>query len=280
MKVVWLFSGGASSMEAAFQDPNHGDLYVSVGAITNRPAEDAPKGYRIAGEGGITPVFIDPSEYGTRGDFHGALTEAAQEMDPHLLCLSGFLKRYSIISEPTISAYRDRIANVHPAPLSIIAYTGDYHPLDVGRNKLDDRKIDLTRDKTDYALEMLGRKGWRRLYTGDDPVFMAALFGEKSTCSVINMVDAGTDTGAVAASSPEKPIDQSKVQRWLDRNAYDRLRDYADRLQGEMKHDCDGPVFRKFLELMATGRMMIDGPKIFVDGQETPYGGYLMGESE
>lgn len=265
-------------MEAALQDPNHGKLYISAGAITNRPEEKASKGYRIAREGGIEPVYIEPNEFPTREHFHAALTRAAEDMKADILCLSGFLKKYSVISDPTLTEYRDRIANVHPAPLTIVAYKWNLHPLDIGRDVIKERKVDMRHDSLKHAMGMLEKKGWSRLYTGDDPVFMAALFGEESTCSVINMVEEGVDAGAVAAMSPEKRIDQKRVQAWLDRNAYDRVRSYADKLQGEMKTDCDGPVFRKFLELTGSGKMTIDGQRIIVDGQQMPYGGFLMEE--
>lgn len=295
MKVAFMFSGGASSLDAALRDPNHGRLYQVVGTVTNRSEKKAAKGYRISREAGMDPVFINPwrfkcdSDKESRAEFYECVTEFLNDMGPDVVGLSGWLKKYSIIEEPMLTEYRDRIINVHPARMGILfrdsackeavgrAGGNNRHPICIGRDGME--RVNVEKSSRREAATLIER-GWERLYVGDDAVTMAALFGETEVASVINVVNADMDGGALAARSRLVPLDQERIWSLLQRHAYDAVAEYAHKVQGMMKDECDGPVFCEALKLLSTGRMEIDGDIVRVDGEETPYGGYLMGDDE
>jgi folate-dependent phosphoribosylglycinamide formyltransferase PurN len=272
MNVVFFFSGGASSMKAVLESSEHGTFYQVVGAITNRSQEKAERGWGIANDHGIKPIWFDPKKYETREKFYEAVTYTVEEMRPDIIGLSGFLYKYSLIANPFLRVYKNRILNVHPADLAIIykAQEGK-HPLDIGRDKLVKRnEVNSLPD----SVKTLIKSGWRRIYTGDDAVNMAVLFGEKEICSSIHSVTEDCDAGPILVQSKREVVDREYVEKMLKRNAFDRIATYAHDLQEKMKTECDGPAFCKALELLAKGNIGIDDNHVTLDGKILPYGGY------
>jgi folate-dependent phosphoribosylglycinamide formyltransferase PurN len=277
MKVVFLFSGGASSMKAVLESPGHGELYRVVAAVTNRPEEKAPVGWDIARNYDLGPMFINPFRYKKREDFYKYVTSSLDLIGPHVVGLSGWLKKFSIISDPLLSVprYKDRIFNVHPARMGIVVPFESKQAWNRGRDEVMRKKRDISHLDIEDALEFI-RDGWKRLYIGDDAVSMSALFGEKETCSTIHVIEEEIDGGKIVVQSKRKPIDTEYVEEKLARNALGEVISYAHGLQDEMKEECDGPAFIEFLELAATGRLGIGSKTVFLDWEPLPYGGYQM----
>jgi phosphoribosylglycinamide formyltransferase-1 len=275
MDVVFFFSGGASSMKAVLESPGHGKLYRVAGAFTNMPRGEAEKGYGIAEEHGLKVEFLDP-DAGFRGrkHFYREVLPKVAEMEPDVVGLSGFLGKYSIIGDPLLAAYRNRILNVHPADLAVVAKSEGrqpWRPLDIGRNVI--REIRLYLNNVLYGKS---DRDFRRLYTGDDAVTMAVLFGEDDVCSTIHSVTEELDGGPILVQSKRLPVETEYVEKMLGRNAIGKVVEYAHELQGRMKSECDGPAFCKALELLAAGRMGIDDDFVTLDGEILPYGGFQM----
>lgn len=171
MRVVVLFSGGASALQYLLaNDPHWGRTYEVVGALTDRP--DAA-GISIAERAGI-PVEILPfrdflRERGAsfqdpkaREAYFAEVLQRLRKWDPDVLMLSGFLL---IVTEPLLSAYRLRILNVHPADLTITDERG------------------------------------RRVYVGLDGVRKALEAGERFTRSTVHLVTEEVDGGPILTLS-------------------------------------------------------------------------------
>jgi len=275
MDIVFFFSGGASSMHAVLESPEHGRIYRVAGAVTNRPEREAARGWDIARQHGIEPLYVSPGKFSTREDFYSYVADAVDEMRPDVIGLSGFLRKYSIISEPFLGRYRNRIFNVHPADLAIVYYPERRKPIELGRDGIEKTKKHLGKMEWRHARRFID-SGFERLYSGDDAVTMAVLFGENELRSTVHVVEEKVDGGKILVRSQPKEVDAAYVERMLSRNAYSRIAHYASCLQDEMKRDCDGPAFIKSLELKAAGRLDIKDNFVTLDGEPLPYGGYLM----
>ncbi len=281
MKVVFFFSGGASSMKAVLEE--NANVYKVIAALTNMPEPEAAKGRQIASGYNVDVVTVNASEFGSRKQFYEAVAKEVDNISPDVIGLSGFLGKYSIIDEPLLGAYANRIINVHPADLSIVANLNGKHPLDIGRNELSQYRRHSLRDvPVDKARKMIKDGNWKfsRLYTGDDAVAMAVLFGEDKVCSSIHSVTAECDAGPVIVQSKRLPVDTKFVDKMLGRNALGRIMSYAHELQGRMKTECDGPAFCEALRLLATGRMGIGDDFVTLDREMLSYGGYQMEVSQ
>jgi hypothetical protein len=129
-------------------------------------------------------------------------------------------------------------------------------------------------------MKFLSSGKWRRLYTGDDAVGMAVLFGESEVCSTIHSVTAECDGGPILVQSKRLAVDKGFVDKMLARNAFDKISNYAHELQGKMKVECDGPAFCEALRLLGEGRLGIGDDFATLDGDMLPYGGYQMEKPE
>ena len=87
-----------------------------------------------------------------------------------LIVLGGYMR---LLSEPLLSAYKDKIINVHPADLSVLA-------------------------------------GGKRKYVGAHAVADALRAGEPSTRSSVILVDGGVDHGEILTQGPEVALDTEK----------------------------------------------------------------------
>jgi len=279
MPVVFFFSGGASSMKAALESPDHGVAYRVVGAVANRDKNEAPVGWEIADAHRVHVEYINPQDLPTREGFYQVVLDYVRETTPDIVGLSGFLYKYSLVDEPFLGAYANRIINVHPADLSILASIGERTAWDLGRMGTEQRKIHMRDYPYEHGVSMV-KAGCKRLFTGDDPVAMAVLFGEKEVCSTIHSVTDVCDGGPILVQSKRLPVDTAFVDKMLARNALDRISAYAHELQGRMKTECDGPAFCGALRLLAEGRMGIGDDFVTLDGKTLPYCGHQLDSTE
>ncbi len=200
MRVVVLFSGGASALKYLLEhDPNLGEKYEFVGALTDRP--DA-SGISIAKKAGI-PVEVLPfrgflkergasfQDLKAREAYFAEVLKRIEKWDSDVLMLSGFML---IVTEPLLSTYRLRILNVHPADLTITDELG------------------------------------RRKYVGLDVVRKAIEAGEKFTRSTVHLVTEEVDGGPILALSEPlevepgiSPEEHQERMKWAcDGPAYQR----------------------------------------------------------
>ncbi|UCG95183.1 MAG: hypothetical protein JSV92_04020 [archaeon] len=93
-------------------------------------------------------------------------------------------------------------------------------------------------------LPLLGEDG-KRKYTGDDAVTDAMNAGEKFTYSTIHIMDENVDGGPILYVSDSLPVG--------DRTPNEQ--------QELMKEKCDGPAYKKTLDMLSRGLLGIDSEK-------------------
>jgi len=190
------------------------------------------------------------------------LVEAQAGKTPDLVCLAGYDQW---LTDMSVDRYFPRILNVHPG------------------------------DST---------KGYAGLHW--IPAARAILAGEKELRSTLFLVDKGEDTGPVLAQSRPLPISPAlentgntrlpdalaEIKRFAAERAvttYEQFAATADAarqellkrvcefLQEALKAAGDWQVYPFAVhDLIARGRVAVDGRAVFVDGQKLPAGGYRL----
>jgi len=211
MKVVFLFSGSASSMKVVLESDNHGQSYQVVGAISNRDELNAENGYNVAKSHDIIVRKFLPSNFSSRENFYEAVKKTADDFEADIFGISGWLGPYSIISNPFLGFCQNRIINVHPADLTKIGHVEGDYVLEDGTGKF--KKLHrYTTDSFLLANELI-KNGMNRLYTGDDAVTMAILFGEDKVCSSIHNVTEECDAGPILVQSKRVSVNTKFVKK-------------------------------------------------------------------
>ena len=122
LRVVVLVSGGGTNLQAIIDAVDNGTITNTeiVGVISNNKNAYALERAKAKG---IPGQCISPKDYETREEFNDALLRAVDELHADLLVLAGFLV---VIPEKIISAYRNRIINIHPSLIPAFCGTGFY----------------------------------------------------------------------------------------------------------------------------------------------------------
>lgn len=107
-----LISGRGSNLKAIIDAIAQQRLDASIAIVISNRA-DAP-GLDYARQAGIQTLVIGHKSFSTREDYDRALVKALHERNVALVCLAGFMR---VLSPVFISAFRDRILNIHPSLL-------------------------------------------------------------------------------------------------------------------------------------------------------------------
>lgn len=273
MRVAVFFSGGASSMQAMLKDPNCGVLYEIVAAFTNK---DECTGIDIARAAGI-PILhrnfkefcqekgIDPKDLQQRSAYYEAVIEDLAPYKPDGVCLSGFTGPGSIIVEPMLTEFADRILNVHPADLAILA---SKEPADCSVRRLYAGNL-----SSEQVARLMAENNLERRYKGEDAVYDAVISGEEYTRSSVHIARKEFDEGPLLVQSKRFPVKKEWVERKIRHRNFRAIRKYGDQLQEDMKWEGDGPAYLKALELISQGKIALDGSTVSLEGGELPYRG-------
>lgn len=268
LKVGFLFSGGASSLKSAFKSSIHGVKYEIAFALTDN---QNASGIKFCQEVGLPLIIADykqfcekhrlkPRDLSQRSTYFQYILEKIEEFSVDVLGLSGFML---IITNPLLPTYYHHILNIHPFRLDIL--TGPkVQRLEVG---------DL---RATEVLKLVRLNQLLRKYKGEDAVYDGMINGEPYAQSTLHLATEVFDEGPILVCSKRVYFDQSWVQKQLKSHNFGPLRAKADSIQEMMKWECDGPTFIKGLELIADGRLAINGVNVFLDGEELPYNGYQL----
>ena len=122
LKVVVLVSGGGTNLQAIIDGVKGGVIRNTkiVGVISNNKNAYALERAR---ENHIPAKCISPKDYESRDVFNEKLLEAANEYEPDLIVLAGFLV---VIPPEMIAAYRNRMINIHPSLIPAFCGKGYY----------------------------------------------------------------------------------------------------------------------------------------------------------
>ena len=107
-----LISGRGSNLKAIIDAIEQKRLDASIAIVISNRA-DAP-GLDHARQAGIQTLVIGHKSFSTREDYDRALVKALNERNVTLVCLAGFMR---VLSPIFISAFPDRILNIHPSLL-------------------------------------------------------------------------------------------------------------------------------------------------------------------
>ncbi len=107
-KIVILFSGEGSNMQALIQKLHNKELKV-VKTITNNPnANGIDRSYRL----GVDVEIVDHTKYKSREDFDRELVRIISDLDVDLVVLAGFMRILTPIFTKNLKAI-----NIHPSLL-------------------------------------------------------------------------------------------------------------------------------------------------------------------
>ncbi len=277
MRVAVFFSGGASSMRAMLNDPNYPTLYEIVVAFTNK---DECSGIAVGEEADIPVVRrsfkkfcqekgIDPKDFSQRAVYYEAVIKDLESHAPDIVCLSGFTGPGSIIVEPFLTEYADRILNVHPADLAILA---SKEGADFSVSRIYAGNLSVPQ-----AAVLVSENDLERRYKGEDAVYDAVISGEDYTRSSVHIARKVFDEGPLLVQSQKFAVKRQWVRAKLSQRNFRAVRTYADDLQETMKWEGDGPAYLKALELISQGNLALDRDTVWADGQELPYMGFGLG---
>lgn len=122
VKIAVLVSGGGTNLQAILDSEARGEL--KHGTVTLVVASK-PNVYALerAAKAGVPSVVVSRKEYPTGQAFDEALLKVLQEHGIGLVVLAGFL---SILGPSVITAYPNRILNVHPSLIPSFCGEGFY----------------------------------------------------------------------------------------------------------------------------------------------------------
>lgn len=112
VKLGVLISGTGTNLQAIIDAIDRGELSADIRiVISNRPGA---QGLERARRHGIPARVIEHRRFASREDFDRALAEALNERGVDLVACAGFMR---LLSPVMLSAFPDRIMNIHPALL-------------------------------------------------------------------------------------------------------------------------------------------------------------------
>ena len=127
-----LVSGGGTNLQALI-DAQNGGIIKSGRIVTVVSDREGAYALERAAKAEIDGHSILKKDYAEKADFDKALVEYLKSKNVDILVLAGFL---SILGKDFISAYRDRIVNIHPS--LIPSFCGDgFYGLKVHQAALD-----------------------------------------------------------------------------------------------------------------------------------------------
>lgn len=147
-RIAVLVSGGGTNLQAlidAKQDGKmpHGDIVLVVASRPDAYALERAK------KAGIESVVVRRKDYENPEDYDKAMLEVLRSHDIEEVVLAGFL---SILGESVISAYPERILNIHPSLIPSFCGKG-YYGLKVHEAALE-RGVKVTGATVHYVNEI------------------------------------------------------------------------------------------------------------------------------
>ncbi len=145
-------SGGGTNLQAIIDGVAQGTIRNTCIrlVISNKPDAYALK---RAEKAGIEGICLSPGEFADKDSFGNAMVQVLQEHDIDLVVLAGYLV---IIPQVLVSAYSDRIINIHPSLIPAHCGMG-YYGLKVHKavlaagNKVTGATVHFVDEKADHG---------------------------------------------------------------------------------------------------------------------------------
>jgi len=112
MNIAVLVSGRGSNLQAMIDSIENGYLKARISVVVS----DVGGAYALerARKHGIEAVFVNPEKYSSRDLFEKQVLAVLKKHKAEIILLAGYMK---ILGKTLLSAYKDRILNIHPALL-------------------------------------------------------------------------------------------------------------------------------------------------------------------
>ena len=122
LKIAVLVSGGGTNLQAIIDSIARGDITDTkiAAVVSNNPGAYALK---RAEEAGLTTKCISPRSFESRELFNQALTDYLVKSGADLIVLAGFMV---VVPAQLISAFKNRIINIHPSLIPSFCGKGYY----------------------------------------------------------------------------------------------------------------------------------------------------------
>jgi len=164
-----------------------------------------------------------------------------------LIVLGGYMR---IVKPVILNAYPDKVVNVHPAKLYLLA-------------------------------------DGERIFVGENAVYDAIKAGQTDTASSVIIVDQGIDHGEILTTGPDVKV-WAEYLKGIPAEQAECLEEYADAHQSLQKVRSDWPALTTALKMISEGRIALGTEKVhnnewrsvFFDGREMPYQGFKVKEGE
>jgi phosphoribosylglycinamide formyltransferase-1 len=111
-KIAVLISGRGSNMQSIVEACKRGYINAKVSIVLSNRAE-AP-GLEFARSENIETVVLPHKAFPVREDYDRQVVDILQQKQVDLICLAGFMR---LLSSVFVSAFPNRIMNIHPALL-------------------------------------------------------------------------------------------------------------------------------------------------------------------
>ncbi len=112
MNIAVLVSGRGSNLQAIIDSIENGYLKARISVVIS----DIENAYALgrAKKHGIEAVFVDHEKYSSKDLYEKQVLAVLKKHNAELILLAGYMK---ILGKTLLSAYKDRILNIHPALL-------------------------------------------------------------------------------------------------------------------------------------------------------------------
>jgi phosphoribosylglycinamide formyltransferase-1 len=110
VKLGVLISGEGTNLQAIIDAVRKGELNADIRVVISN--KSGARGLERARRAGIAAEFVDHRRFGPREEFDRALIAALTAHDVELVACAGFMR---LLSPVMVSAFRNRIMNIHPA---------------------------------------------------------------------------------------------------------------------------------------------------------------------
>jgi len=112
MRIGVLISGSGTNLQAILDASVTGALDAEVVVVISNKEE--AYGLERARKAGVPAVWVDPAAHETAHAYNGAIRDVLLEHDVELVAMAGYMR---LLGSEVLSAFRDRVLNIHPALL-------------------------------------------------------------------------------------------------------------------------------------------------------------------
>ena len=122
LRIAVMVSGGGTNLQAIIDGIKDKTITnTEIAAVISNNAD----AYALtrAKDNGIEAICVSPKSYETRDEFNKALLEKVNSLNVDLVVLAGFM---TILGKQFISAFENRIINIHPSRIPSFCGEGFY----------------------------------------------------------------------------------------------------------------------------------------------------------